>query len=1693
MQSQEIQFKSPFLDKPVRITEQVWPEGALPVVSVFCITYNHLNFIRDAIEGFLMQETTFPVEIFIHDDASKDGTAEIVQEYAEKYPKLFWIVLQTENQFLKGNKKILDDYLQKQRGEFIALCEGDDYWTDSAKLQKQVTFLKSYKNSSFSFHKTLIIDDKNNISGQISPSNPTHVHSIVELLSDNFIHTSSILYRKAMLPAFPDWFDKCPMGDWPLCILLAERGQFLYIDEVMSHYRLHGQSSWSSQTHAIRRAKSTHLFDLLKDHFAKKPELLAKVNNGFIMHCLTAAKEFKNLKDAENANFFHEKVIEALTGYKISERVQERYQGQTQHKSEIESKQAPKDDLFVAARMDEPMVSICLPTYNGEEYLAEALRSAIAQTYPHIEILLSDDGSTDRTTQIAEEILKDSPFPVRILKHAQLGLVGNWNYCISEAKGKYIKFLFQDDLLHPDCVSELVKVAESDAEVGLVFSPRNVVQDNNSKPDIFHSGIIVLHKSWTNLKTIQSGKSLLEDARLFIEPLNKIGEPTTVLIRREVFEMLGGFDENLRQLVDVEMWIRIMTKFKIGFVDKLLSTFRVHQKQATKTNFKEGLILADFKKFFTKLNISSIYSNLPANNKRNAAFMLQRLGGPIPLNNLGVPKIFDQQHHMFQGAGGSQSVEESSSMSPIDKKPLRPPSVIPLSDLNKRPFWSIMIPTYNPKPEYLNKVLRSVLAALPKGVDAQIEILDDASPDCDVAALLKKMSGMGKVSIHRNAKNLGYIANWNACIERARGEWLHILHQDDFVLAGFYEKISAGVKLHPEAGAAFCRHKHINAQDETKFTSALERAEPGILDNWLERLSSMQKMQFVSTVVRRSTFEKVGGFWSEARSAADWEMWMRIAAAAPVFFHSEILACFRIHNISESSRLLMSGENSTDTCKAIDLFSQYLPEDKRAQLVAVAKNHYARSSFGLALSFLQQKQFAAASAQVNAALELEPTHQNEQIAKEIRVQIPATVLNESTLGAANSQQTNNLLDYFNQKEVDNFQHLLTAFQAAPGDAYAQKPLRDLRKRLADYLLGVQPSDLQSLMSGSFGKVFDLIVNSGLRDEEFISEESAFAESLVGGFDAEGQFDIRRLIASMLFWRAHRMAAMLSVELIPSWLFENYINYLIFSPEAFQEIGESEAYRTHIHHVLAEFWRRIEESPCSSLSLKLSRVVASRLNLIPLYFNEQGNKETYILRAKFLGHFLESRGLKLAETGQKTSSFQKRIKVGFLNAHFTSQTETYTTIPTFSHLDRRKFEVVLYCLVASGGPLENFCRKCADAFVVLPQSLEEQIKKIRGDNMDALVIGTNVTAVTNQAALLASARLAPVQLINNSSPVTSGMPHVDGYLSGSFLVDEKSGEDYSEKLCLLDGPSHCFNYEVDRRAPVVKLDRVGLGIPQDAVVYFSGANCFKIIPEMQEAWARILAKVPGSMLLLHPFNPNWASQYPVRRFERNMLAAFARHGVKANRLILSRERLPSRSDVLELIKLSDIYLDSFPFAGVNSAVDPLEVGIPLVACEMQTFRSRMAGSLLRELKIEELIASGEKDYIDLAVKLGLDSAYRTEVSQKIVFAMGQNPRFLDSAAYSENMGRIIESLVGRSSSELIPTIEDFAIQDARAAYAEGRLREANEICRYVLVRNDKNAAAWNLMAQIAASKGDASAAEDFAAIASDLDAEVSLLS
>lgn len=139
-----------------------------PLVSICCLTYNHAKYVRQCIDGFLMQKTSFPIEILVHDDASTDGTDVILQEYESKYPNIIFPIYETENKYSNGYRGRMDIVFNysRARGKYIASCEGDDYWTDPMKLQKQVDFMESHPEYSVCFHRCLRLQNETGVMGK---------------------------------------------------------------------------------------------------------------------------------------------------------------------------------------------------------------------------------------------------------------------------------------------------------------------------------------------------------------------------------------------------------------------------------------------------------------------------------------------------------------------------------------------------------------------------------------------------------------------------------------------------------------------------------------------------------------------------------------------------------------------------------------------------------------------------------------------------------------------------------------------------------------------------------------------------------------------------------------------------------------------------------------------------------------------------------------------------------------------------------------------------------------------------------------------------------------------------------------------------------------------------------------------------------------------------------------------------------------------------------------------------------------------------------------------------------------------------------------------------------------------------------------------------------------------------------------
>jgi glycosyltransferase involved in cell wall biosynthesis len=218
-----------------------------PLVSITCITYNHENYIADAIESFLMQKTNFPYEILIHDDASSDRTPEIIKEYEAKYPDIIKPIYQTENQHSKG-VKVSRFNLERAKGKYIATCEGDDYWTDPYKLQKQVDYMQKNPKCSLCVHAAYRIrPDRTKLKTHLRPSLGNKAYTVDEVIlgGGGLFATNSMLYPAVFNNNRPKFFENAPIGDYPLAIYLAMHGTVYYIDEFMSAYRVGAKGSWS--------------------------------------------------------------------------------------------------------------------------------------------------------------------------------------------------------------------------------------------------------------------------------------------------------------------------------------------------------------------------------------------------------------------------------------------------------------------------------------------------------------------------------------------------------------------------------------------------------------------------------------------------------------------------------------------------------------------------------------------------------------------------------------------------------------------------------------------------------------------------------------------------------------------------------------------------------------------------------------------------------------------------------------------------------------------------------------------------------------------------------------------------------------------------------------------------------------------------------------------------------------------------------------------------------------------------------------------------------------------------------------------------------------------------------------------------------------------------------------------------------
>jgi glycosyltransferase involved in cell wall biosynthesis len=286
-----------------------------------------------------------------------------------------------------------------------------------------------------------------------------------------------------------------------------------------------------------------------------------------------------------------------------------------------------------------------------------------------------------------------------------------------------------------------------------------------------------------------------------------------------------------------------------------------------------------------------------------------------------------------------------------------------------RPTWSVMIPVYN-RTTYLEQAIASVIEQTREYAveQIQIELIDNCSPNPEIELLIQRLAKQYKISFYKQFQTVSMVENLNTCIRRARGYLVHILHDDDLVLPGFYQYLEAAFKQEPSIGAAYCRHGHIDENDRQQhYLSSLERNTPGILSNFLERIAVNSLIDPPAMVVRRSVYEQLGGFRPDLYGASDLEMWRRIAAHYQVWFEPQVLAHFRIHSTSQTSALVRSGKNIVDIRQSIEITRSYLPQPIADRLVKRAMEECALYALRNAFRALSKGDLSATKAQIREA------------------------------------------------------------------------------------------------------------------------------------------------------------------------------------------------------------------------------------------------------------------------------------------------------------------------------------------------------------------------------------------------------------------------------------------------------------------------------------------------------------------------------------------------------------------------------------------------------------------------------------------------------------------------------------------------------------------------------------------------------
>nr|WP_199330422.1 tetratricopeptide repeat protein [Microcoleus sp. FACHB-68] len=329
--------------------------------------------------------------------------------------------------------------------------------------------------------------------------------------------------------------------------------------------------------------------------------------------------------------------------------------------------------------------------------------------------------------------------------------------------------------------------------------------------------------------------------------------------------------------------------------------------------------------------------------------------------------------------------------------------------------------------------------------------------------------------------------------------------------------------------------------------------------------------------------------------------------------------------------------------------------------------------------------------------------------------------------------------------------------------------------------------------------------------------------------------------------------------------------------------------------------------------------------------------------------------------------QQKIRIGYLSAYLHSYSGTLWLIGWLRQHDRNSFEIYSYYIGNEPDPITQKFQEYSDLFHHIPGNLEAVCQQVTSDNLHILIfpeIGMNPPTMQ-----IASLRLAPVQCTAWGHPVTTGLSTIDYFLSSVLMEPENAQEHYSENLILL--PNIGVAYPKPQDIPPLTKTRADFELPEESIIYLCCQAPFKYLPQYDHILAEIALRVPHAQFL---FLRGVVLQERLQR-------AFSAVGLKYEDYCVFR-KIPTRSDYLTINLLSDVFLDTFTWSGGNTSLEAIACNLPIVTCPGEFMRGRHADSFLKMLGVTDTIAQTEAEYIEIAVRLGLDPDWRQEIAEKI---------------------------------------------------------------------------------------------------------------